>query len=123
MLIAVAVLTSVLSATPTHPPAAGAMLARQSSIQEAIVRIGTSPASAAQLTPPLRRPVSAATSKYAASRRLGAIATGIMLGAMIVAPFASNAGGDGDSPGMARALTLAAIGAAAGGVLGGVLSW
>ena len=121
MLLALAVLTSVVSSGPVTPPTGAALLSNESTIRQAVARINALPAESGQLTPPLRRPQPPTIVRHTLSRRLRAVVIGMVAGMAAVGAAASVMPGEIDDLG--TAMTLACIGAGGGGILGAVVAW
>lgn len=123
MMLALAVLTSVIATGPVTPSAGAALLANQPSIREAVARLAF-PSEGGLLTPPLRRSVRPAIARYSLGRRLSAICLGMMAG-MAVAGWTARAVSDmnDDDDDLQTFYTVVGLGAAGGGILGGVFSW
>ena len=127
MLIALTVLSSVLSAAPILAPSTGTTYLKQPSLREAVRAIGTTkPFNFQSVALPRRLPASPRPPSYDGSRRLGAIVRGAVLGMAVLGPLGGALEEDGcgcDSPGLGGVMTGMAVGAIAGGLLGGRLAW
>lgn len=123
MLLALAVLTSLVAAGPIAPSTGAALLAHQPSIRQAVARLAF-PSEGGLLTPPLRRFVRPTIGRYSLGRRLSAICIGMMAG-MAVAGWTARAVSDmnDDDDDLQTFYTVLGLGAAGGGILGGVFPW
>lgn len=123
MMLALAVLTSVVAAGPVTPSTGAALLAHQPSIRHAVARLAF-PSEGGLLTPPLRRSVRPTIVRYSLGRRLSAICLGMMAG-MAVAAWTARAVSDmnDDDDDLQTFYTVVGLGAAGGGILGGVFRW